>query len=132
MVDLIVAALAAGATAGVSGTATDAVKDAYGLLKALIRRRFTGRDTARAALDVDETAEEVWRTNIGADLQDSGAANDEHILTAARELLALADPGKAATFHITGNTIHGAAGQFNAPVTFDQRTQLPPASPAAG
>jgi hypothetical protein len=60
MVDLIVAALAAGATAGVSGTATDAVKDAYELLKALIRRRFTGRDTARAALDADEIAPGLW------------------------------------------------------------------------
>jgi hypothetical protein len=131
VVDVIVAALAAGASAGVSGTATDAIKDGYGVLKALIRRRFAGRDTARAALEAEETEPGVWQTSIGQDLQDSGAATDEHILAAARELLALADPGKAATFNITG-TVHGAAGQFNAPVSFDQRTQLPPAPPVAG
>jgi hypothetical protein len=131
MVDLIVAALAAGATAGVSGTASDAVKDAYGLLKALLRRRFTGRDTARAALEADQIEPGVWQTAIGRDLQDSGAADDEQVLAAARELLALADPKTAATFNISG-TVHGAAGQFNASVSFDQRTQLPPRPPVAG
>nr|BFE76214.1 hypothetical protein GCM10020092_095150 [Actinoplanes digitatis] len=94
MVDVIVAALAAGATAGVSGTATDAVKDAYGLLKALIRRRFTGRETARAALEAEETEPGVWQTSIGQDLRDSGAATDEQVLAAARELLTLARRGR--------------------------------------
>jgi hypothetical protein len=131
MVDMIVAALAAGASAGVSGTATDAIKDAYGVLKALLRRRFTGRDAARAALDAEETEAGVWQTAIGEDLHASGAATDEQVLTAARELLVLADPATAATFHINVGTVHGAVGQFHAPVSFDQRTQLPPASPAA-
>lgn len=132
MVDMIVAALAAGASAGVSGTATEAIKDAYGVLKALLRRRFTGRTEARAALEAEETEPGVWQTAIGADLQESGAATDDQILAAARELLALADPGKAAAFNITVGTVHGAAGQFNAPVSFDQRTRLPPPPPAAG
>lgn len=131
MVEVIVTALAAGATAGVSGAATDAIKDAYGLLKALIRRRFAGQDEARAALEAEETEPGVWQTKIGHALQDSGAADDEQVLAAARELLALADPSKAAAFNINVTTVHGAAGQFNAPVSFDQRTQLPPSQPAA-
>ncbi|MBU2664042.1 hypothetical protein KOI35_11125 [Actinoplanes bogorensis] len=131
VVDVIVAALAAGASAGVSGTATEAIKDGYTLLKALIRRRFAGRDQARAALEAEETEPGVWQASIGEALEDSGAAIDEHILEAARELLALVEPGRAATFNISG-TVHGAAGQFNAPVSFDQRTQLPPAPPVAG
>jgi hypothetical protein len=130
MVDVIVAALAAGASAGVSGTASEAVKDAYGLLKALLRRRFTGRDTARAALEANQVEPGAWQTAIGQDLQDSGAADDEQVLVAARELLALADPRAAATFNISG-TVHGAVGQFNAPVSFDQRTQFPPTPPVA-
>lgn len=131
MVDVIVAALAAGASAGVSGTASEAVKDAYELLKALVRRRFTGRDQARKALEAEETEPGVWQTAIGADLAESGAADDEQILAAARELLGLVGGGQAATFIIRGG-VQGAAGVFNAPVSFDQRTQqLPPVPPVA-
>ncbi|MET8153694.1 hypothetical protein ACIBSW_27540 [Actinoplanes sp. NPDC049668] len=131
--DLIVAALAAGATAGVSGAATQAMSDTYGLLKQLIRRSFGGREQARAALEAQETEPGVWQALIGGDLQDSGAASDEQILSAARELLLLADPKAAATFNISG-TVNGAVGQFHGPVSFDQRTQAPPdpSSPAAG
>jgi hypothetical protein len=133
-VELIVAALAAGATAGVSGTATQAITDTYGLLKQLIRRRFGGRDAAREALEAQETEPGVWQTRIGDDLRQSGAADDGQILAAARELLALADPKTAATFNISG-TVHGAIGEFHAPVSFDQRTQTseprPPQDPAA-
>ncbi|MFD0742681.1 hypothetical protein ACFQ1L_13380 [Phytohabitans flavus] len=134
-VELIVAALAAGASAGVAGTATQAITDTYGLLKQLLKRRFGGREQAREALEAQETEPGVWQTRIGDDLRQSGAAEDEQILAAARELIALADPKTAAMFHI--GTVHGAAGQFYAPVTIDQRTQGPgagrsPASPAAG
>jgi hypothetical protein len=134
MVELIVTALAAGATAGAQGTASEAVKDAYAFLKASIRRRLGGRDQARAALEADEIDPGLWQARIGSDLQETGAAIDEQVLAAARELLALAEPGKAATFNITG-TVHGAVGQFHGPVSFDQRdqrAQLPPFLPAAG
>ncbi|GID96620.1 RIP homotypic interaction motif-containing protein [Amorphoplanes digitatis] len=107
MVDVIVAALAAGATAGVSGTATDAVKDAYGLLKALIRRRFTGRETARAALEAEETEPGVWQTSIGQDLRDSGAATDEQVLAAARELLTLAGAAGGQTVQVDASHAKG-------------------------
>ena len=124
----IVTALAAGAASGVSGTASEAVKDCYEMLKALIRGRFDGRDRARGALDAAETDPGVWRARIGDDLRTSGAAADERVLAVARDLLAAADPGRP---HIVVGINHGAIGQFSGPVSFDQRTQLPPTSPAA-
>ncbi|GID95041.1 hypothetical protein ACFQFC_13975 [Amorphoplanes digitatis] len=132
MMDVIVAALAAGASAGVSGSAGEAVGDGYRLLKALIWRRFTGRQDARRALDADETEPGVWRARIGPDLVDSGAAEDEQILAAARELLAAAAPDRAARFAVTVDTNEGAIGEFHDTVIFDRRTQLPPIPPAAG
>ncbi|MFC7280005.1 hypothetical protein ACFQS1_39115 [Paractinoplanes rhizophilus] len=90
VVDEILAALASGAGAGVSGTATESVNNGFGVPKALIRRKFAGRDDARAALKAEETEPGVWQATIGADLAESGAAADEHIVAAARELLALA------------------------------------------
>ncbi|GAA4456109.1 hypothetical protein [Phytohabitans houttuyneae] len=133
-VELIVAALAAGASAGITGTASQAITDTYGLLKQLIKRRFAGREQAREALEGEETEPGVWQTRIGDDLRQSGAADDGQILAAARELLALADPRTAATFNISG-TVHGAVGQFYEQVSFDQRTQTseprPPQDPAA-
>ncbi|MBU2664839.1 hypothetical protein KOI35_15155 [Actinoplanes bogorensis] len=127
----IVTALAAGATAGVSGTATEAVKDAYELLKALIRRRFAGRDEARRELEADEVEPGTWRARIGPDLSDSGAAGDEQILVAARELLTATGTATSAGMTISVDTNHGAIGEFTGPVSFDQRTHLPPTAPAA-
>jgi hypothetical protein len=130
MVELIVAALAAGATAGVTNTATTAVQDAYTGLKRLLRPWLRG--DARTALEADETEPKVWKTRIGGELRESGAVNDGEVRAAAQRLLALADPATAKAFNINAGTVNGAAGQFNAPVSFDQRTQLPPAPPAAG
>jgi hypothetical protein len=129
---MIVAALAAGASAGMSATATNAVKDLYALLKTLIHRRFTGREDARRELEADQTEPGVWQTRLGQDLHDSGAATDQQILDVARQLLATADPDQAARMNITVDTNHGAIGEFHAPITFDQRSQLPPTPPAAG
>lgn len=42
----------------------------------------------------------MWHARIGTVLAESGAADDERVLAAARRLLALADPEKAKTFNI--------------------------------
>lgn len=127
---MIVQALATGAAAAAAGVAGSAVSDGYGVLKSLIRQRFQGREQARQALELDATDSALWLDRIGADLQESGAAEDQEVLAAARELLLLADPGNATNFHISG-PVNGAVGQFHAPLTFDQRTQLPPVAPTA-
>ncbi|MBT8225391.1 MAG: hypothetical protein HKP61_20950 [Dactylosporangium sp.] len=128
-VELIAAALAAGASAGLTSTASAAVGDAYAGLKGLLGRRLVGRRSA-AVLETEETDAGTWQTRLGADLLDSGAADDEDILAAARALLARADPATAKTFNIHIQTSHGAAGEFHAPVTFHQGPPVPPAPPA--
>jgi len=120
---MIVAALAAGASAVVSGTATDANKDGYDLLKALIRRRFTGREDARRELEADQTEPGIWQTRIGQDLRASGAATDQQILAAARELLAATDPGQATKMTTRRNLayLQGQAGDSSGAVAALER-----------
>jgi hypothetical protein len=132
-VEVIAAALAAGAAAGVSDTASAAVRDAYGGFKDLLRRRI-GAHSAQAvqALDDDETEPAIWQARIGDALTGSGAADDRQVVAAARRLLAVADPEKATTFHINVDQNYGAVGEFHAPVTFHQGPPVPPAPPGVG
>ncbi|MFG3423353.1 hypothetical protein [Micromonospora sp. NPDC048063] len=122
-VELIVAALAAAATAGISS----GVQDAYSGLKGLLVKRLAGRDRAVRTLEARETEPRVWQASIGDDLHAAGADTDEQVLAAARAVLAQADPAGtgAGIYHVTTN--YGAMGQFNAPVTFQQGPPVPPA-----
>ncbi|MEK8106598.1 hypothetical protein NKG94_17570 [Micromonospora sp. M12] len=66
MEQVITAALAAGAGAGLKDTASAAVRDAYAGLKALLKQRFGGREgEAVQALEADETEPGVWQARIG-------------------------------------------------------------------
>jgi hypothetical protein len=95
----ITAALAAGAGAGLKDTTSVAVRDGYTGLKDLLKRRFGGHDEqAVQALEADETEPGVWQARIGDALTASGAADDEQVLAAARQLLDLADPALAAKY----------------------------------
>ncbi|NUT49695.1 MAG: hypothetical protein HOV94_20645 [Saccharothrix sp.] len=91
-VDLVVAALAAGATAGVTETASTAVKDAYQSLKTLTRRavRRGGSDEEPA------DPEELRAALVAADV-----AGDAELIAAAEEVLALT--GRTATYHVHDN-----------------------------
>lgn len=129
-VEIVTAALAAGAGAGLKDTASAAVTDAYAELKRLLRPWVRGE--ARQALEADETEPELWVARIGEELTASGAADDGQVLALAQRLLALADPEKAKTFNVTVGTSYGAVGEFHAPVTFHQGQPFPPAAPAAG
>ncbi|MDR7275714.1 hypothetical protein [Catenuloplanes atrovinosus] len=86
-IELIAAALAAGAGAGLTQTASDTVRDAYAGLKDLLRRRLG--DRAVPALEADETEPGVWQARLGDALTSSGAAGDEQVVAAARRLLDL-------------------------------------------
>jgi hypothetical protein len=128
-IDTIVAALAAGATAGATNTASAAVQDAYIALKSLLRPWVRG--DARAALDADETEQGVWMSRIGGELAVSDAANDEQVLAAAERLLGLVDPAMAAIYNISVDTNSGVVGgTFAAPVTIQHGSAVPPAPPA--
>jgi hypothetical protein len=90
-ISLIVAALAAGATAGVSNTASTAVKDAYTGLRELVRRRLAGRAAAEVALAEHESAPEIWRAPLVAELDSAGAGTDEAMVAAAQRVMAIVD-----------------------------------------
>jgi hypothetical protein len=94
-VTLIMGALAAGAVAGVSETATTAVKDAYNGLKKLVARRLAGRPTAEVALAEHEQDPETWKAPLGKALTEADVATDLHVIEAAERLMALVDPAGA-------------------------------------
>lgn len=83
---IIVTALAAGAAAGLTDTASQVVKDAYAGLKDLIKRKYA---KASAGVDVLETdpASEDLQSFAGKQLDASGAAGDPDIQKLAQALL---------------------------------------------
>jgi hypothetical protein len=115
-VTLVVAALAAGASAGATDAAAQGVKDAYAALKSLVARKAAGRPDEFA---VEEHAADpkAYEAPVAKLVKESGAAADAEVLAAARRLLELADPKGAAagTYTITASgkravaahTIHG-------------------------
>jgi hypothetical protein len=84
-VEVITAALAAGAAAGVQDTASATVRDAYTGLKDLLTLRFHDHEDQEAAraLEADEAEPDFWQARIGKALTDTGAAGDEQIIAAA-------------------------------------------------
>jgi hypothetical protein len=90
-ITLIVAALAAGAAAGVQGTAASAVKDAYAGLKTLVKKRFAGRPDAELILARHERAPQTWQAPLAAELSEAGADRDRDLLAAAHALMDLVD-----------------------------------------
>ena len=146
-VEVILAALAAGSTTGLTDSVSTAVRDAFTALREKLRRRMTEHHDALQVLDVEEAEPEAWPALLGPYLVESGAAGDADILAAAQLLLAAADPvGAAAGKYrvdasgagsvqigdsaIDVGTNYGAVGTFHAPVTF-QGPPIPPASPEA-
>ncbi len=98
-ISLIVAALVAGVTAGTKDAASGAVQDAYQALKRMVTRRLrASEDPAVTAVDPDTllTAHaqrpETWQAPLEEALRAGGAADDHDLVTAAQQLLALADP----------------------------------------
>jgi hypothetical protein len=95
-VELIAAALAAGAAAGITDTTSGAMRDAYVGLRELVRRRLAGRaGQAVQALDMADTDPVVWEARLGEELAGSGTDRDDEVLAAARQLLARLDPAGA-------------------------------------
>ncbi|MFJ2937889.1 hypothetical protein ACIO8G_34625 [Streptomyces sp. NPDC087219] len=87
-VEVIVAALAAGAAAGFTDTVSDAVRQSYTSLRELVRRRLEVRgDAAVQVLDAEEVEPDVWQAQLGEHLVMAGADRDEQILRAAEMLL---------------------------------------------
>ncbi len=94
-ISLLLAALAAGATAATKDTVDQAVKNGYAALKALIRKRFAGKPTAETALAEYEKDEETWKKPLQKALTEVGADRDEAILQQAQRLLEQIHPQQA-------------------------------------
>jgi hypothetical protein len=67
-VTLMVTALAAGAAFGLKDTASGAVKDAFGSLKTLVKKRLAGRRDGELVLARHEEAPETWVGPLVAEL----------------------------------------------------------------
>ncbi|MFC8507349.1 hypothetical protein ACFU3J_10525 [Streptomyces sp. NPDC057411] len=96
-VELILAALATGAAAGVSETAGTAVRDAYAGLRDALRRRAGGAadPATRELLEAEEVEPGLWEARMRGRLEETGADRDEEVLAAARLLLERADGPRA-------------------------------------
>ena len=95
----ILAALVAGASAGLQDTVSSAVKDTFANLKSLIRRHFGGHadPAVEGQLEAVEKAPDADLSVLGARLQESKAGDDEELLRAAGELLHAARPEGSVT-----------------------------------
>lgn len=89
-VELVMAALAAGASAGLTGTANSAVRDAYDSLREAVRRRLSAR--GEEVLDAEQVEPDVWEARLREELTACGADRDQELLTVAENLWALVRP----------------------------------------
>ncbi|MGW5605137.1 hypothetical protein ACWEWI_03350 [Streptomyces sp. NPDC003753] len=83
-VELVAAALAAGASAGLTDTAREAVRDLY----ARLRDRLAGKgDYGVRVLDAHESDPDAWGTRLTEVLTGMGLERDEEILATSRRVL---------------------------------------------
>ena len=103
--ELILAALIAGATAATKDTAGVAIKDAYEGLKALIKKKFEKDALAQAM--VDAKPEEIKQAEglLKAKMTEVGIDKDAEILKAAAEILKKEDPQGAKEGEYRINTV---------------------------
>ncbi|MFE6175974.1 hypothetical protein [Streptomyces sp. NPDC056464] len=88
-VELVAAALAAGASAGLTDTARGAVHDLYTGLRDAVRRRLDPDGVADArVLDAPDADLEAWRSRLVGVLTGSGVEQDRAVMAGARALLA--------------------------------------------
>jgi hypothetical protein len=94
-VSVVLAALAAGATAAAQDTASQAVKDAYAGLKALVKKRFEKKPQAEMALAEYENDQDTWEKPLQKSLVETGADQDEALVQQAQQVLKLVNPQQA-------------------------------------
>ena len=102
-ISLILTALATGAAAGAVGVGKDAIQDAYRGLKKLIQDKYAVANTGIELIEKDPQSA-AFQAAAKELLSPTGAAEDPAIIQAAQDLMAKAEPAKA------------AAGQYNVQV----------------
>ncbi len=83
----IVTAISAGAAASLKDTTTQAVKDAYAGIKALIQKKF-GSKVSIDAFEQKPTSE-AKKAALKEELEDAGAHNDSELFEALQKLVTL-------------------------------------------
>ena len=95
-ISLILTALLTGATAALSETAGQVIKESYQRLKTLLHQRLAGQPVAQVALDGYEKKPEVWKAPLAEQLQAAGVSQDRCVIEAAQALLQALHPQEAA------------------------------------
>jgi hypothetical protein len=95
-VSLVLNALTSGAAQGVADSVSDAVKSAYGKLKELVGANLSGNKSAEVVLAEHANDPETWQTPLVKALATSGALEDQAVIQAAQQLMALLDPAGTA------------------------------------
>jgi hypothetical protein len=105
--EIIIAALIAGATAAAKDTAGVAVKDAYEGLKALLKKKLEKDALAQAM--VDAKPEEIKQAEVllKNKIAEAGIDKDEEILKAATTVIQLEEESQGVTGSKYNNTIGG-------------------------
>jgi hypothetical protein len=118
-ISLIVAALAAGASAALKDTTQQGVKDAYAGLKSLLKRKLAGEPPVEEAIEEHERAPDAWKEPLRERLGETGVGEDEEVIRKAQELLALVDPAgaRAGKYNVTISGSKGIVVGDNAQVT---------------
>lgn len=110
-VTIVVAALAAGASAGLKDTVASAIKDSYIVLKRLVQQRFPEIDVSGVERMPASAAKQA---SLEEDLKASGAGvdTDDELIVAAQRLLTAVknhDPGAGGAVGIDLERIEAAA-----------------------
>jgi hypothetical protein len=95
-ISLILAALAAGASAGISGTVSRAVQDSYAGLRAKVVDALRGDPESVKVLERHETQPQLFHDEMRQLVSAQGLHEDQGLLQAAQLFLALVDPAGAA------------------------------------
>src|SRR6266542_122605 len=87
-VELVVNALVAGATAGITSASSNAIQETYTGLRDAVRRRLSARGRGDATvLDAELTEPDEYRTQLHEALAEADVAEDQEIIDTARLLL---------------------------------------------
>jgi hypothetical protein len=129
-VTLVITALAAGTALGLKDTAATAVRDAYAILWARVRKRLASRPDGAMLLARHAEAPQTWEAPLAAELSASGAAQDTDLLAAALGLLRLVDDVGYRSGKYLLNVPNAQIGDPNPPHnSFNGPSSYPPSYP---
>ncbi len=121
-ISIIVAALVAGASSAAKETASSVVKDAYQVLKNLIKSKLADDAVVPVAIDGHEEDPVTWDKPLRKSLSKGDAEHDTEIIAAAQALLKKTDPDGVASgkYHISvSGNVKGLVQGDNATVAMN-------------